>query len=117
SHGLSFAGYATPEASIQSSLWAGSRGDFQGYLAGCTAEQAERMKEKMAGKSEDEIGRGAKAWAAALTDYQITAKEVISDSEVHVRLHATSSADGLRIGDIVVIMQKGRNDWMQDGDL
>jgi len=117
SHGLSFAGYATPEASIQSSLWAGSRGDFQGYLAGCTAEQAERMKEKMAGKSEDEIGRGAKAWAAALTDYQITEKEVISDSEVHVRIHATPSPDGLRTGEVVVIMQKVGNDWKQAGDL
>jgi hypothetical protein len=52
---LAFAGYATPEASIQSSLWAGSIGDFEKFLAGCTAEQVERFKTKMAGKSDDQI--------------------------------------------------------------
>jgi RNA polymerase sigma factor (sigma-70 family) len=115
--GFAFAGYATPEASIQSMLWAGSRGDFKAFLAACTAEQSQRFENKMAGKSDDEIGQAAKAWANALKDYKITEKEVISDHEVHLHIHATPSADGLRNGKVIVVMQKVGNDWKQDGDL
>jgi RNA polymerase sigma factor (sigma-70 family) len=114
---LSFAGYATPEASVQSMLWAGSQGDFKGFLAACTPEQAKRFESKMAGKSDDEISREAKAWANALKDYKITQKEVISDSEVHLHIHATPTAEGLHSGKVVVVMQKIGNEWKQEGDL
>ena len=43
---FSFAGYATPEASVQSMLWAGSIGDFNKFLAGCAPEQVERFRHK-----------------------------------------------------------------------
>src|SRR6266571_2067559 len=54
---FAFSGYATPEAAIESMLWAGSIGDFKKFLAGCTPEQMERFKNRMAGKSDDEISR------------------------------------------------------------
>lgn len=114
---FSFAGYATPEACIQSLLWAGSRGDFKGLLAGCTPEQGKRFVDKMAGKSDEEIAREAKAWANALRDYQITGKDVISDNEVHVHIRATPSAEGLHSGKVIIIMEKIGNDWKQKGDL
>jgi len=95
SRGFSFAGYATPEASVQSLLWAGSQGDFKGVLAACTPEQMKRFESKMAGKSDDEIRREAKSWADALKDYKITQKEVVSDSEVHLHIHATPQNGGL----------------------
>jgi RNA polymerase sigma factor (sigma-70 family) len=117
SRGLSFAGYATPEASVQSMLWAGSRGDFKGFLAACTPEQITRFESKMAGKSGEEISREAKAWANALRDYKITQKDVISENEVHLHIHATPSAEGLRSGKVVVVMQKIGNEWKQEGDL
>jgi hypothetical protein len=112
-----FAGYATPEASVQSMLWAGSRGDFKGFLAACTPEQINRFEGKMAGKSDEEISREAKAWANALKDYRITQKEVISDSEVHLHIHATPSAEGLHNGKVIVVMQRIGNEWKQEGDL
>ena len=117
SPGLSFAGYATPEASIQSMLWAGSRGDFKAFLAACTPEQASRFESKMAGKSDEEISREAKAWANALKDYKITQKEVISGDEVHLHIHATPSAEGLHSGKVIVVMQKIGDAWKQQGDL
>src|SRR5881394_1749448 len=67
---FTFAGYATPEASVQSMLWAGSIGDFKQFLAGCTPEQMERFRNKMAGKSNDEVRREAVAWASALVGYK-----------------------------------------------
>lgn len=117
SRSLGFAGYATPEASVQSMLWAGSQGDFKGFLAACTPEQTKRFETKMAGKSEAEISREAKAWAHALKDYKVTQKDVISESEVHLHIHATPSAEGLRSGKVIVVMRKIGNEWKQEGDL
>jgi hypothetical protein len=114
---FAFAGYATPEASVKSMLWAGSIGDFEKFLVGCTPEQIERFRNKMAGKSDDEIRRAAIAWANALTDYKITQKEVISDDEVHLHIHATPSAEGLHSGKVVMVMKKIGNEWKQAGDL
>jgi len=114
---LGFAGYATPEASIQSLLWAGSRGDFKGFLAGCTPEQSQRFMDKMAGKSDEQIAAEAKAWANALKDFKITGKDVISQNEVHLHIHATPSAEGLHSGKVIVVMEKIGNEWKQKGDL
>jgi len=113
---LAFAGYATPEASIQSLLWAGSIGDFKKVLAACTAEQAERFKTKMAGKSDDEIKREVMAWANALAGYKIIQKEVISDDEVHLHIQAKPSPEGLHTGKVIVIMKKIGSEWKQAGD-
>ena len=117
SPGFSFAGYATPEASVQSMLWAGSQGDFKSFLAACTSEQIKRFEGKMAGKSADEISREAKAWANALKDYKITQKDVVSDNEVHLHIHATPSAEGLHSGKVIIVMQKIGNAWKQEGEL
>ena len=114
---FSFAGYATPEASVQSMIWAGSRGDFKGFLTGCTPEKIKQFESKMAGKSDEEISREARAWANALKNYQITKKDVISDNEVHLHIRATPSAEGLHSGKVVVVMQKIGNEWKQEGDL
>src|SRR5690349_4059877 len=114
---FTFAGYATPEASVQSMLWAGSIGDFQKFLNGCTLEQTERFRSKMAGKSDDEIRRETVAWANALVGYKITQKETISDDEVHLHIHAAPSAEGLRSGKVIIVMKKLGSEWKQAGDL
>lgn len=111
------AGYATPEASIQSMIWAASQGDFKTFLQACTPAQIDRFENKMAGKSEAEISQQAKAWANALLDYKITQKEVISDNEVHLHIHATPSAEGLHSGKVIVVMRKVGDTWKQEGDL
>ena len=114
---LAFAGYATPEASIQSMMWSGSRGDFNGFMAGCTKEQSERFLKKLAGKSEAEISREAVNWAKALQGYRITGKDVIGDDEVHLHIEAKPSAKGLRDGKVTVVMVKIGGEWKQAGDL
>ena len=70
----------------------------------------------MAGKSDEEVSREAIAWATALTGYKITQKEVISQDEVHLHIHAPPSAQGLHSGKVIVIMKKIGNEWKQDGD-
>lgn len=111
-----FEGYATPEATVRSSVWAGSQGDFDKFLNGCTPDQAARFRNKMAGKSNDEIRRETIAWANAMAGLKITQKDVISADEVHLHLSAPPSADGLRRGTVTVIMKKIGDDWKQAGD-
>jgi RNA polymerase sigma factor (sigma-70 family) len=111
-----FAGYATPEAAIQSILWAGSQGDFNGYLEGCTSEQAERMRNKMAGKSEAEVRAAAKAWARAMSGYQIDRKDIVSETEVNLHISAPPAEEGLRNGRVVVTLKKVGDHWKNAGD-
>jgi hypothetical protein len=70
----------------------------------------------MAGKSEDQIKQEAIAWANALTGYKITQKEAISDDTVHLHIQAKPSPDGLRTGNVTVIMKKIGNEWKQAGE-
>lgn len=112
-----FVGYATPEASVQSMIWAASQGDLDKLSAGVTTEEMDRFKSRMEGKSPEEIKGGLMAWASAMTDYRITQKEIISGDEVHVHIHATPSADALHSGKVVMVMKKIGNDWKRAGDV
>jgi RNA polymerase sigma factor (sigma-70 family) len=113
---FSFAGYATPENAIQSMIWATSTGDLEKLAAGATPEVMERVNNQMAGKSAEEIKRGGLAWATAMIGYTITQKDVVSDDEVHVHIHATPSADALHSGKAVLVLKKIGNEWKMAGD-
>ncbi|MGC9941612.1 MAG: sigma-70 family RNA polymerase sigma factor [Verrucomicrobiota bacterium] len=114
---LKFTGYSTPEASVESMIWAAGRGEPMEKLAvGMTDEQMGLFKQKMAGKSAAEFRQGCIAWAHSLTGYKITEKEVISDDEVHLHIHAMPSADGLHTGHTVLIMRKENGVWKFAGN-
>jgi RNA polymerase sigma factor (sigma-70 family) len=113
---FSFAGYATPENAVQSMIWATSTGDMEKLAAGATDEVMDRIKGQMAGKSPEEIKRNGMAWANAMIDYKITQKEVISDDEVHVHIHATPSTAALHSGKAVLVLKKIGNEWKMAGD-
>jgi len=117
SPGFSFAGYATPEASVQSMLWAASKGALEKLPAGITTEEMEQFKAKMEGKSQDEIRRGLMAWANAMAGYQITQKEVMSEDEVYLHIHATPSAEALHSGKTILKMKKMGNEWKWAGNV
>ena len=113
---FSFAGYATPENAVQSMIWATSTGDLEKLAAGATAEMMDRVKRQMEGKSPEEIKRSGMAWATAMIDYKITQKDVISDDEVHVHIHAAPSTDALHSGKAVLVLKKIGNEWKMAGD-
>jgi RNA polymerase sigma factor (sigma-70 family) len=112
-----FVGYATPEASVQSLIWAASKGDLDKLSTGVTPEEMDRFRNSMAGKSPDEISRGLMAWASAMVDYKITQKEIIFGDEVHLHIHATPSAEALHSGKAVIIMRRIGNEWKRAGDV
>jgi RNA polymerase sigma factor (sigma-70 family) len=109
-----FAGYATPEASVESMIWSTRQGTLDDLRL--APEEAERFKARMAGKSSDEIRRGIVAWGAAMAGYKITQKDVISGDEVHLHIHAPASPDALRTGKVVLVMRKIGDEWVFAGD-
>jgi len=112
---FTFAGYATPEASVQSVIWAASNGDLDRLAAGVTPEEMERFRSKMAGKSDEDIRRGLVVWAKAMSGYKITQKEVASDDEVYLHIHATPSVEALHSGKSVILMKRIGNEWKKAG--
>jgi RNA polymerase sigma factor (sigma-70 family) len=112
-----FAGYATPENAVQSMIWATSIGDLEKLGAGVTPEEMERVNNQMSGKSAEEIRQSGIAWANALIGYKITQKDIISDDEVHLHIHATPSPDALHNGKGVLLMRKIGNEWKFAGNL
>jgi RNA polymerase sigma factor (sigma-70 family) len=112
-----FVGYSTPETAVESVLWSAGQGEPLDRLAdGITPEQMEQFHSKMAGKTEAEIRQACMAWANSMAGYQVTQKEIISDDEVHLHLHATPSVDGLHSGHTVLVMKKLGNTWKFAGD-
>ena len=59
-----FAGYASPEASLQTSVWAANTGDVKALLGGMTGEFQEKVQKDLEGKSEVEASDRAKAEVA-----------------------------------------------------
>ncbi len=114
---FAFVGYATPEASVRSMMWAASKGDLEGLSAAVTTEEMDRFKGSMAGKPQDEVKHDLMAWANAMADYRITQKEIISADEVHLHVHATPSAEALHSGKVVLVMKRYGNEWKQAGEV
>ena len=113
-----FAGYATPEAAIQSAVWAASTGDVEKFLAGFTPEERERFKSTiMATKTPAEIRRRSIALAKAMTEYTITLKERVSDDEVRMHISAPPSPEGLPSGSTIIIMKRIGGEWKRAGDI
>ena len=115
---FTFAGYSTPEATVQSLIWAASTGDIENFLAGFTPQEGERFRRKIvAPKSDDEIRRRAIALAKGMTGYKITQKEMISEDEVRVHVVAPASPEGLPGGSTIIIMKRIGGEWKRDGEI
>jgi RNA polymerase sigma factor (sigma-70 family) len=112
-----FAGYATPENSMQTMLYVAAQGDLTRLPSVLTLDEVESFNGKMAGRSPAEIRQALTSWAHAMRDYQITQKDVVSADEAHLHIHATPSAEGLHSGKVVIRMKKISGEWKCAGDL
>lgn len=113
-----FAGYATPEATLKTLIWAISLGDTKKYVDACTPEFGERFKQRMAGKTEEKVKQEAKDLSAAYAKYEITKREVISEVEVHLSVRALAGQTGQTTRDQnpIMKMKKLKGEWKYDGD-
>ncbi len=80
---LAFAGYATPEAALQSGMWAFTKADFKTLLASLTPAAAKQMGPLLQSGSEDQIvSHFPFNVLSRSTALRVTNKEVVSDNEV-----------------------------------
>jgi RNA polymerase sigma factor (sigma-70 family) len=112
---FTYAGYATPEASLESMVAAAAKGDLAGFSASVTAEQMDWWRNRLRGNSEDDLKRGLVAFANAMNGYKITRNVVVSDDEVHMGIQAQPPA-GRESREEFISFKKFGNDWKCAGE-
>jgi len=82
---LANAGNATPEAAMESSLWAMAGGDYDAFIASLTPQMQDKMKaafgdpKKFADETKKEM--------AKFKGFQILARKTLSDDRVELKFH------------------------------
>jgi hypothetical protein len=112
---LSFAGFATPEAALKSFVWSESTGDLEKLLTACTPEQAERFKKKIDGMPKDEMRQRMIEEARNRSNYEITDKTVVSETEVRLHLRVQPYPGHPNVGHDIQVMQKIGKEWKYAG--
>jgi hypothetical protein len=105
-----FAGYATPEETLQSFLWAMREGDWKKLQASVTAEGWARIgkgqgNEEFAAKIEEEIKRKVRDTGG----FRILERKVVSEDEVVLRIH--SNGEGSSAGDQNIVTKRLDGEW------
>ena len=77
---LSFAGYATPEATLQTMFWAAKQGDLDAAMK-CFSDEA---RKEMVGESPEDARRGMEEMVRRFKGLRIAARKVVSENEVQL---------------------------------
>ena len=85
-----FAGYDTPEAALQSSIWAISQGDQDAYLAGLSPALRGEMEGQLADGSFGDTGPGE---LSDVTGYRIVDRRSVSDTQKTLSIHTDGHDD------------------------
>jgi hypothetical protein len=91
-----FTGYATPEAALQSVIWAMREGDTKTFLAGLAPEEMERVQKEWGSKSEAQISADAKRGTDKINSIRILESKALSDDEVVLNVYAAGGEDKVR---------------------
>jgi hypothetical protein len=106
----SFAGYATPEAAFQSTIFAHSQGDYNTFLASLTGDLARDNKEVLERKTPEEFAEYLRRETAKITSYRVLEREEISPEETVLVIYEAGISDMER-----VLMRKVGNEWKLAG--
>src|ERR1039458_2313602 len=107
-----FAGYASPEAALQSFFWAASTGDLKTALNGTTGEAHEMGEKEQEEKSEAEASAKAIAEFASYKSVDVLDREAQADDAVVLNI---AVVDKKRTITAKVLMKKIDNDWKFSG--
>jgi len=77
-----FVGYATPEAALQSGLWAANSGDINTFFASVTGETQADVKSDLESKSQADVKAKMMDEVAKIKSCRIVNREVLSDEEI-----------------------------------
>ncbi|TMQ01516.1 MAG: DUF4878 domain-containing protein [Verrucomicrobia bacterium] len=106
-----FSGYATPEAALQSVVWAMREGDTKTILGAVTPEEMARMQSEWAGKSEAEISADAKRGTEKINSIRILDSRAISEDEVVLNVYAAGGEDKIQ----KISMKRLGGEWRMAG--
>ncbi len=106
-----FTGYATPEAALQSVVWALREGDSRTLLASVTPEEMERMQKEWGDKSEAEVSADAKRGMDKISGIRILESKTLSDEEVVLSVFASGGEDRVQR----ISMKRYGTEWRMAG--
>ena len=88
-----FTGYATPEAALESVIWAMREGDTRMLLTSLTPEEMARMQKEWGNKSEAQISADAKRGTDKISGIRILERKTLSDDKVVLSVFAAGGED------------------------
>lgn len=105
-----FAGYATPEAALQSTLFSMSQGDLQTFLASLAPEEAQRVQKSLESKPPEQVAQETQRDMAKVKSFQILNREDLAPDRVVLHVYAAGE-DRLQR----VLVQKIGDEWKMAG--
>jgi RNA polymerase sigma factor (sigma-70 family) len=108
---FTYAGYGTPQATLQTIVWTMAAGDPDAYLASCTPEERARREESWTGKTKEAVSAEGKRQLAKVTKITILNQTSISSTQavITVLLVGTGNTESMRFS-------KARDGWKYAGE-
>src|SRR5436190_15042080 len=88
-----FTGYGTPEAALQSVIWAMREGDTRTFLASLAPEEMARVQKEWGDKSEAQVSADTKRGTDKISGIRILESKALSADEVVLSLYAAGGED------------------------
>lgn len=112
---LAFAGYATPDATFQSTLSADLKGDSKTFLQGFTPERKQQEENGLAEKSESELAARTAERAAHFdgASVRILNSRLPSDNEAEVTVFITAEKENKLV---TLTMKRIQGEWKISGE-
>jgi hypothetical protein len=108
-----FAGYATPEASLQSGLWAANSGDVGTFFSSITGDLQAEVQNDLKAKSEAEVKTKLLDEVAKMKSCRIVNRDILSHEEVLLTVSVEEDEKGATISKMM--MRKVANEWKFSG--
>jgi hypothetical protein len=92
-----FAGYATPEATLQSSFWALREGDLDAYLEAMTAENRMSVDAQIQNeeKTPEELAAEIKRSGASVEGFQILEQTAVTEESIMLRVQMSGGGNAV----------------------
>jgi len=103
-----FLGYATPEACLESTLYAISKADYNTIMGSLTPQEAQRLQKEMdaANRSPEEVAEKIRRETAKTSSYQILERKDVSPNESMLLIYGSGEDKVQR-----VLLQKIGEEW------
>lgn len=106
-----FSGYSTPEAALQSSVWAASQGNMKELLNSFSPELREQLSKEIEAKPE-KFAEDTQNEFTKVAGYRIEEHEQTSTNEVKLKVNMESNSKSTTfIGSKTMIMRKSGGEW------